>query len=79
MIGLILTLLSPILAILIILLIVRFSSSKSDENVEKIPEISDYIWIALAIYVAQEKGINPNDIVCRLSLKDKSLYNRDYR
>ena len=82
MIGLILTLLSPISIILIITLIVRFSSSKSDENVyltEKIPEISDYTWIALAIYAAQEKGINPNDIVCRLSLKDKSLYNKDYR
>jgi len=79
MIGLILTLLSPILIVLIITLFVRFSSSKSDENVEKIPEISDYTWIALAIYVAQIRGINPNDIVCRLSLKDKSLYNRDYR
>lgn len=79
MIGLILTLLSPIL---IILLIVGFSSSKSDENVyiiERPPEISDYTWIALAIYVAQEKGINPNDIICRLSLKNKSLYNIDYR
>lgn len=82
MIELILTLLSPILIVLIITLIVGFSSSKSDENIDipkRPPEISDFIWIALAIYVAQEKDINPNDIVCKLSLKNKSLYNRDYR